>query len=498
MIPTSYLFERLDQLTERLSYVIEREHTLTSVSWNTPTLELPINASAVFSFVSPLEGEGEGESGGVGTSAPKATQRGTLTLTFSPQLREHHHNTQLSDCPALIAEAFDVPAESVEQRVMWRARVDEWRVILSHKDSAHASGEAREGRLKVTRNVCYYHASTGLKLACEEEVRAEVLAGQHQQRLARQLRAQPHLPAVSCYWMSEYHYKRLARWPTHQDLPAYEYEAKLAARHLNVSELPEVLKGHFKIIERYQTESVRWYVKGIEVEGLGRVEKGRVGFRGARASLVMKGKKEKLKGGILKRREEKSQGLNTWALSAVADEAQEMRRIKRQLYICSQRTQRVYALCLDYCFVHNNPTPLLQVELEYNGKLLIKPSEWALTMSAQLSLAERLIDGAPKAALRCLERAALLSDQPRVTAPQRARLAKLNERAEALMSAPLELSEPEGEVVVDVALEAEVLEEMRALLEALKEEFGFERSSRTKRAWLKEALKTTIDQEPLL
>ena len=56
-----------------------------------------------------------------------------------------------------------------------------------------------------------------------------------------------------------------------------------------MQELPKALRERFEIIERYQTESVRWYVRNLEAEGLGKIKKGRVGFRGPLASLVMKG-----------------------------------------------------------------------------------------------------------------------------------------------------------------------------------------------------------------
>ena len=51
---------------------------------------------------------------------------------------------------------------------------------------------------------------------------------------------------------------------------------------------------------------------------------------------------------------------------------------------------------------------------------------------------------------------------------------------------------------VDPQLEAEVLDEMRLILHALRERFGFHKSSKTKRAWLKDTLKSTVDLEPLL
>lgn len=490
MRTSAYLFESLDVLRDGLSFVKEGEQTLIEVSWNTDALELPLNVIVTFVCEEPVDASSSS------SVRPNEDQVGILKIERISQPSEHHHQVRFGDCPRLIAARFDVDATHLKPRMMWRRATLTWRVILSHKDSARMSGVQREARLRIDAETSYYDVETGLMLACEPEVRAWALEGSNQQALQRLLLSRAHLPAVSAYWMSEYHYKRLWRLPTHQDLTGYEYEAKLSVAHLNFDELPSTTSEAYEIIERYQTESVRWYIKNVKLTGIGKVKKGRVGFRGARASLVSKGKKEKLAGGILKRTEEKSQGLNTWELNQVAREAKEMRRIKRQLYVRSKSSQRVYALCLDYCYVEGSTrTPLLQIELEYNGLLLITPAEWALTFERQLELAERFASSSPKVAQRSAERASWLLQREEVTPEALARYEALTDTLRARLLD--EREEPEVATPNDPEIEREVLSEMRALLDALRGAHGYRATSKTKREWLKEELKT-IDLEPLL
>jgi len=505
MRTSTYLFESLDVLREGLSFVTEKEQRLMEVSWNSERLALPLNSAVIFSRVEPLEGsEGSEDAKPRASKLPEAEQRGVLRIERLGRPYELHHNVKFSDCPALIAERFDVDVHELKPRVFWTQRVMIWRVILPHRDSAGASGAEREARLSLHAEATYYDASTTLRLAREQEVRVQALEGMNQRALHKTLMSKVSLPSVSPYWMAEYHYKRLMRLPTYQDLTGYEYEAKLSVEHLEIDELPPELDAGFQLIERYQTESVRWYVKNVKLSGIGLVKKGRVGFRGARASLVSKGKKDKLEGGILKRREEKSQGLNTWELSRASTDCKEMRRIKRQLYVLARESKRVYALCLDYCYVEGSTRPpLLQVELEYNGRLLIDPLEWSLTLEGQLELAERFIDSAPKVALRCLERAGWIAEQRAESEATLARYDSLKERFGAELATErepeLEQSQPVSPLSDEQEreIEREVLAEMRSLLSVLRRSYGYKATSKTKREWLKAALKT-MDQEPLL
>ena len=472
-------------LRDGLSFVTESERTIVELSWNSDQLTLPLNAIVTFSYE---EDDREGDD----LHPPAPTQTGTLTVERLSQVKEAHHNVTFSACPELIAARFDVDVSALKPRMLWRRRSLLWRVTLPHKDSLGMSGPLREARLRVDAETSYYDVETGLLLAYETEVRARALEGVNQAGLTHQLTHRPHLPSVSAYWMSEYHYKRLRRLPTHQDLTGYEYEAKLSVDHLDLDELPGELSERYEIIERYQTESVRWYIRNAKLSGIGKVKKGRVGFRGPRASLVSKGKKQKLEGGILKRSEEKSQGLNTWELSQVARDAKEMRRIKRQLYIRSHQTKRVYALCLDYCYVEaSTRAPLLQVELEYNGQLLLESGDWALTFERQLELAERFLTSSPKVAQRSLERASWLQP-PTLSEELQARLEQVQTSLESAM-AEQGVEESEGPPEV----EAEVLSEMRELLRSLRRGYGFKETSKTKREWLRGELET-IDREPLL
>lgn len=484
MRTSTYLFESLDVLRDGLSFVTEQERNVVEISWNTEGLGIPLNVLITFTY----EIKGADSEHFID---PKPEQIGVLKIDRLSKAKEFHHQVQYSACAQLISERFDVHHQDLKPRMIWRHKEWIWRVILSHKDSSSMSGIRREARLWIAGDTSYYDALTGLKLAHEKEIRARALEGINQIALVQSLTTRAHLPAVSAYWMSEYHYKRLMRLPTHQDLIGYEYEAKLSVDHIQIDELPNELLEDFEIIERYQTESIRWYLKNVTLSGIGKVKKGRVGFRGPRASLVSKGKKQKLEGGILKRSEEKSQGLNTWELGQIARDAKEMRRIKRQLYVRSKQSNRIYALCLDYCYVEGSArAPLLQIELEYNGTLLIDPNEWTLDLEKQLEWAEHFKKSAPKIALRCLERAEWLFNRQQPDEALQKQYEELQSDIQASLSA-----EP-VEDTINQKLEEAVLLEMRAILNGLRRAYGYKATSKTKREWLKDELKT-IDLEPL-
>ena len=466
MQTTHLLFESLERLSAQVVFSVTSAQRLVEVSWNTTDLRLPITASALFRCDDARSGEVEGDTHTAGLPSP--TARGTLIVESSSALRERFYGVTFSECPQLVADVFGVTLEAVAPRAAWR---------FVQEVCVARVGEV-EGQVVLERDVEYLHPDAGVTLAHEPEVRLEV-GREAPEALLDALRALPHLPVVTKYWMAEYHYKRLLRWPTHNDLPGYEYEAKLSVNHLDVYALPAELEGCFEVIERYQTESVRWYFEGVDLPSVGRLEKGRVGFRGSRASLVSKGKKQKLAGGVLKRTEEKSQGLDTWSLSALEPVALEMRRIKRQIYVLNRANRRVYAICLDHCEAETRQDPFIQLEIEYNGLLQIEPEEWGLSFEAQWRLARSLERRAPRAALRCCERAALFL--PAVSAPEEGvveALGALTQRLRAETLTPLVSGE------VDPDLEAQVVSEMNELSAALQRAYGFKPSEQTKRQWL--------------
>lgn len=366
----------------------------------------------------------------------------------------------------------------------------------------------------ITQLMCGTHPQTHADLWCVVESQVTFHEPMHHLDLAKEkhtriywLNEPPNLsqyqiiPMSSRYWMGEYHYKRLHRLPCDNELPGFEYEAKLSKRDLCIDEtsLP------FPVIERYQTESIRWYLaKG----------KGRIGFREGRASLVKKGKKLFLDG-IIKRQEEKTQGLSMWSepvtRSASSDQnlssiqeaalsALKMRRVKRQLYLLHPQSLRVYALCLDDCRVKDHP-PFHQIELEYNGRLLLpldqlNHQEW-FSFSTQFETAQILAQHAPKAALRCCERALLIGEQsnPKPSKKLYNLLHHLKVKLQAQMQ---EITVESSSKASDntKTTEQEVLNEMREVLDTLINHQGCTLSTQTKRAWLQEQVKKSSELKP--
>lgn len=294
------------------------------------------------------------------------------------------------------------------------------------------------------------------------------------------------IPLSSRYWMGEYHYKRLYRLPCYNELEGYEYEAKLTPQSLTIDE--ELLP--YKVIERYQTESIRWYLpKG----------KGRISFRESRVSFVKKGKKVLLDG-IIKRPEEKIQGLSMWSsesqlsqpVSALVEvqssQYLQMRRIKRQLYLLHPQSHRVYALCLDDCRA-DGKLPFTQIELEYNGRLCLpiqtfEDPDW-LSFSTQSELAHHLAQDHPKAALRCVERA-LLFAPTKVPPPHETNRIALSELMQTLkQELQSKLHRPKTSIEIDFqSIEQAVIKEMRVILNILIKDQGCRPSVQTKRSWL--------------
>ena len=478
MQSSTFLFESLEVFQDYFSCVVVDERHVCSVSINTAALDLPLNAMVTFSH--DLSDD----------QAPSTLDyddefQGTLSLEVVHDTSEIHDHISYFECRRLIASKFSLAPSQLALRMAWRMQV-----ITCLVTWVNADGLCREAYLSICSNTQYYEPSTGLLLASESEVRVSPTTGLHQAELCELLQNGPSLPSIAEYWMAEYHYKRLMRLPTHQDLVGYEYEAKLSVSHLTLNNVPKVLSERYQVIERYQTESIRWYLENVEIVDIGKVKKARIGFRGARASLVTKGKKHKLEGGILKRREQKKQGLNTWTLDLSSQDVKEMRRIKRQLYLRSKQSHRVYALCLDYCYVEGSVgSPLLQVELEYNGLLLVEPSRWILTIASQLELAETFLHTSPKLALRCIERVEWLMTNTPIDEWEQSKLESLKDMI--ARQKVVEASDRDAGKLK--SLEEEVLSEMRELLHSLKEEWGYEQTHQTKRKWLK-TMRSSIEE----
>ena len=462
------------------------------LSYEHITLALPVGAYAVFEQYTPHIDNGE---------LYLHTPGGHIT---------QYAEVSSSDLSTYISEYFELTNQLNERlKVTYRARLMQGRCPL----------EKRDLWCVIEDQVNYIEPRLELKLAQEMHSRIYWLSK------PPQLGGLRHIPLSSRYWMGEYYHKRLYRLPCSNELPGFEYEAKLSPKSLSIDEslLP------YPVIERYQTESVRWYLpKG----------KGRVGFREGRASLVKKGKKT-LIDGIMKRREEKTQGLSMWQLtqdlygqSEIKDKSTftdlitppkhieprpnpqnhsdseslldpkkdlnhrenllQMRRVKRQLYLMHPKSHRVYALCLDDCRAPKR-LPFHQIELEYNGKLcldldLLNSHEW-LSFHQQLKAAQALADSVPKAASRCLERARLFLSQDQTLSSEDdvKKLADLSGLIQENLSQSLidtaVSAAPNQELAPD--LEAEIIEEMKQVLESLIQQQSCQSSVQTKRSWLK-------------
>ena len=173
-----------------------------------------------------------------------------------------------------------------------------------------------------------------------------------------------------------------------------------------------------------------------------------------------------------------------------------MRRVKRQLYLLHPQSYRVYALCLDDCRAPKR-LPFHQIELEYNGKLcldldLLNRSDW-LSFSTQFKAAQDLAESFPKAALRCLERAQLFLNQNQTQASdtEMEKLEVLLEQLQAQLSQEPSDHTTNSETDLHVnqetnaLIEAEVIAEMKQVLDSLVQLQSCYTSVQTKRAWLK-------------
>ena len=291
------------------------------------------------------------------------------------------------------------------------------------------------------------------------------------QELLTFIQALESLPLTAKRWMGYYYMKRFYHAPVHNELPGYEYELKLKAKHLNL----ELDTLPFPLFEVHQSESSRWYCAGR-----------RIGFRGTRASVVRKGPVEVVQG-ILKREEVKEKALSTWALDR--DIEMEMVRRKRQLYLKTPETGRVYTISLDYCLSAVAPKPFLQVEVEYNGRLLdpeVSGSERYAEPAFFLELGERC------EARGDLHRAAKFYRfylQLNADVSTRDELEEKISRfqAESLAAARAAVEAPPAEV--DLEIEQAVLDDLNSIKAALIARYGFKESRKTKKKWLKKQYK---------
>ena len=490
----------VESFIERLKLSEIASRSGQAISYETEKLVLPVGASTTFEF----------------NTEPAEAILGSLYITSAKGTLYSYQGISPTAIPYYVADLL--PVEYARETSISSALKPRFSVTYR----ARLMRGEHKGELSycvIEDQVKYYTAGGELSLAQESHSRVYWLTK------PQKVSALKTLPLSSRYWMGEYHYKRLHRYPCSNELPGYEYEAKLTPKTLFIDEslLP------YQVIERYQTESVRWYLANGE---------GRVGFREGRASMVKKGKKIKL-GLILKREEEKTQGLSMWSLGEeesgqdkVKAEAQpidadalQMRRVKRQLYLLNPESSRVYALCLDYCYVTDlDAQPLLQIELEYNGTLClpiesVSGPEW-LSAQRQLELAYQLAVEHPKAALRCIERANLISSQqePKLAEIELNALNELGLKLQEQLDQELRASEQLNEsspptiglkskekkekkkkkelknkksaTVNENAVENEVLAEMTTVLRSLIELQDCVSTALTKRKWLKATIES--------
>lgn len=436
-----------------------------AISYETSRLSLPVGASAVFEVYDADD-----------------PQRGELYLSTTNEVRRSYAEVQIQEVPLFVKDYF------------WSLKGSECeftpRVAVSYR-ARLMRGEYSGSVIwcVIEDEVKYLEPSADLILAEESHGRVYWLTSP---RVNDHIKT---IPLSSRYWMSEYHYKRLYRLPCWNELEGYEYEAKLTPLNLAIDEerLP------YKVIERYQTESVRWYLpKG----------KGRIGFREGRASVVKKGKKTKL-GYVIKREEEKSQGLSMWALSeelvnfpssntsGLTQDALQMRRVKRQLYLHNPASDRIYALCLDYCYVEGEE-PLLQIELEYNGRLCLPIDEvtgdqW-MSALRQYEVAQSLAVNHPKAAMRCCERAIIFDRGLKTdeTAKRAQGLELLQGELKGRLTSTTVSREQEQRSGDLRSLEQTIVDEMMVLIKSLIDQQDCKPSTLTKRRWLKGLLSSSV------
>ncbi len=367
------------------------------------------------------------------------------------------------------------------------------------------------------------HEVSSLPIAQEKQIRVKQASTHLLDRSV--FESIQYLPVISKAWMGEYHLKRLLRMPNVNRLPHYEYESKLSIDHLYIQQkdLP------YPILERYQTESIRWYINDQ-----------RIGFRGDRASLVTKGKADRIDH-IAKRVEEKTQQLSTWDFYAQLngdDPDQhfsqktmedlnvplpihlEMRRMKRQLCLLSP-LNNFYSVCLDDCTADQwEIAPLKQIEIEYNGKFLfteyifkkkwwdfdfivglldqilnqIKPVDHLEYLSFEhlqsLSTLYTEINDQIRGLLKQLHLLFLITDR-QISQEMRDRIQAKNiiiQAFQVFFENQKKMQLEESNHLRFKKEEQEIIQEMNVIVEALKQRCHCKSSKKTKKKWLKEGV----------
>ncbi|HCH66556.1 MAG: hypothetical protein CL927_10395 [Deltaproteobacteria bacterium] len=285
----------------------------------------------------------------------------------------------------------------------------------------------------------------------QEEAVAEALAG---------LSALPY--STKCM-MGYSALEQAFRIPKYNELPGYEFEAKLEADHLDIDHggLP------FPVLEVVQSDSIRMYFKGH-----------RVNTRAGTARTIIKGTVEALPGQVLKRTEAKVPDVDPWEVGAPR---MEMRRYKRKVNVLNPATMRVYTVSLHLC--ESSVTPrdsdasLMQVEIEYEGTMLPHMTRRMAELEATgdldilFELAEQSIDqGQHEVGLQLLGRIPALTDDPFLRRRARALIDRVQPRAARPIA-----SGTEAEVVADIAF----------LRQHLETRYAYRNTRLTKRKWLK-------------
>jgi len=290
-----------------------------------------------------------------------------------------------------------------------------------------------------------------------------------EEEVAERLSDLPALPYSTKCMMGYSALEQAFRIPKYNELPGYEFEAKLAADHLDIDHggLP------FPVLEVVQSDSIRMYFKGH-----------RVNVRAGTARTIIKGAVEELPGRVLKRTEAKVPDVDPWEVGLPR---MEMRRYKRKVNVLNPASMRVYTISLHLC--ESSVTPrdsdasLMQVEIEYEGTM---PADMTRTMAeleatGDLDIlfeqAKRSVEeGRDDIAIQLLGRVPALTD----SSADRARAQAILDRVKPPRSGRLD-RKAEAEVVADIAF----------LRKHLKARYAYSNTRLTKRKWLKNTLRST-------
>lgn len=320
--------------------------------------------------------------------------------------------------------------------------------------------------IDIDTNVTYFAIRrTVYRIAREDAARVTIrmlLPGQ-EAAVAEQLSGLSALPYSTKCMMGYSALEQAFRIPKYNELPGYEFEAKLEADHLDIDHggLP------FPVLEVVQSDSIRMYFKGH-----------RVNTRAGTARTIIKGTVKELPGKVLKRTEAKVPDVDPWEVGAPR---MEMRRYKRKVNVLNPDSMRVYTVSLHLC--ESSVTPrdadasLLQVEIEYEGTMLPHMARRMAELEATGDL-DILFDLADQSssddhhdvALQLLGRIPALTDDPTLRARARARIDQIEPRT--LRPAK---TEAEAEVVADIAF----------LRQHLEDRYAYRNTRLTKRKWLK-------------